>query len=437
MAIIYKILCEVQLLHEYYLTKGDGSVIFEGNANQRKAFLLEKFVSGKPGINADVYYSIPENAASLFSNYYLKLIPTFAGFKIAIKVTQRILAGGVRAYEPFVPLPDNLSIPIFIRKRSRYFDEYTNGLTRKEIPGLFYLTNDASINARNFPFLTAPVAGLNPAKTYEQGELATVLGVPSSFYSDNTNAVVWDPLPPGGYVNEADCILVSPVFTYRFTEADAVTSASFVLKDNGLTVQTINVGNGIRQLSSLVIYIDSNKIKQLPDINASAANSYTLEVTGTGGYSRVFKLLFFKADEALQNAWGLADIRINTTDLLFTLIDNAGLLITRRNPDNSVLVAPPVFEAWIKSRVTFWRYSNSNGASLVNGTQPDFLYFSNGKLISLRPRPVSYSATIFRRPDNTIEYLPNPTLLNGLTLENRKLYSDIIVPPSNIFPPAP
>ena len=45
MSVIYKILFEVKLLHEYYLTRIKGDNIFDGaDADARNVFLLEQFV---------------------------------------------------------------------------------------------------------------------------------------------------------------------------------------------------------------------------------------------------------------------------------------------------------------------------------------------------------------------------------------------------------
>ena len=87
MSTVFKILFEVKLLHEYYLTDTKGENIFDINLQaDRINFLREKYVANREDINSDIGYKIPKAFETLYKNHRLKLIPSYAGFKIAIEV---------------------------------------------------------------------------------------------------------------------------------------------------------------------------------------------------------------------------------------------------------------------------------------------------------------------------------------------------------------
>ena len=61
MPTVYKTLFEIKLLHEYYLTREDGTVVFsESNQVDRLAFLEEEFSKDKPSISDDVSFEFPK-----------------------------------------------------------------------------------------------------------------------------------------------------------------------------------------------------------------------------------------------------------------------------------------------------------------------------------------------------------------------------------------
>ena len=90
----------------------------------------------------------------------------------------------------------------------------------------------------------------------------------------------------------------------------------------------------------------------------------------------------------------------------------------------------------MKSRLSFWRYINDEKKKLKN-EHSDFLFPQNDNLVSLLPRPLSFTPFLLKKPDNTPYYLPNPLPFEMIKTENGKQYTDIFVAESVLFPLMP
>ena len=74
MALIYKTLFEVKVLHEYYLSKSSGNNIFKkANAIDRLNFLNEEFKSNLASIDDDLSYDFPEVLKETYNSYHIKI----------------------------------------------------------------------------------------------------------------------------------------------------------------------------------------------------------------------------------------------------------------------------------------------------------------------------------------------------------------------------
>src|SRR4051812_45513931 len=110
MALIYKTLFEVKLLHEYYLTEKDGTTIFEKVLLQdRMNFLNNKYSFDLPSISDDMEFEIPEEAKEVFAGHRMRLLKSYSGFKVVIGVTKSIRADGSIEYRPLVSLKDDVN----------------------------------------------------------------------------------------------------------------------------------------------------------------------------------------------------------------------------------------------------------------------------------------------------------------------------------------
>jgi len=437
MAVIYKIVCEVKWMHEYYLTSEKGDTIFDLAAQaDRINFLFNQFAGDAETINNNLSFDIPAIQASLFENGNLKIIPSYSGFKLAVKCNKKILSDGTTAYEPAIPLPAVSGIPVMIREKSS-IGGFSNNALQRPFTAAWFFTNQDFPGVKQFPFLANQVPAFNAARVYEQGEIA-LHGVNDVRIFLNNGAIdPWLKLIGTGYINESDKCLLPLSFSYRFAETDNVTEAIFTLKDAGAaTIKTVTA-TGEHPLKSvwLNFHTDDNQVTTLPGTPVAAASLYSLEVSGNNGYARTFTSLLF-ADDSLNIAAyaGMIHLMPTPVNAAFQLTDADGLLFTRILP-TTIKVPPPVFELWMKSRPVFWQYSNNKQRKikLTTDTQ-DVLADNSGILVTKNPLSLTYSPVLVKKPDNSFQYLPNPLPGDAIKLSGSAFFVNIMVPESKMFP---
>jgi hypothetical protein len=437
MAIIYKILCEVKLMHEYYLTGSKGENVFDFAAQgDRIDFLFQQFVKNATTINNNLEFLIPEAQQAIFSNLHLKIIPSYSGFKLAVKCNKKILPDGTTVFEPFVTLPADINIPVMIQEKSN-INSFSNNALKKPFRAAWYFSNQNFPGPKFFPFLSNPVPAFEAGATYEQGEIALHGANDVRMFLNNGAIDPWLKLKGTGYVNESDRWLLPLSFGYTFSAADSITDALFVLKDASATeVKRIALsGTNTFKAVSLNFHTDKNIVKTLPGTLPAANSIYSLEVTSTNGYSKLFKNLLFADDTmGISNYAGVINLAPKSVNAAFDLIDTNGHLFTRILP-NTTKQPPPVFELWMKSRPVFWQYRNNKQKEikLTLDTQ-DVLADNSGILVTKNPQSLSYSPVLLKKPDNTFQYLPNPLPGDNVKSEDSKFFVNILVPESKMFP---
>lgn len=436
MAIVYKIICEVKLMHEYYLTGSKGETVFdEALQDDRISFLQQQFINDYRSVNQDIEFVVPEVMEAMFKSYHLRIVPSYSGFKLAARCVRKKLDDGTTVFEPFVPMAADLPIFILLRAKNS-FSSFSSLPFEKPLQPAFFFTNDNFPGAKAFPFLAGAVPAFDAAKTYEQGEIAS-FGISGIKVFLNNGAVdPWLTLNGTGYVNEADRMLVPLRFSYSFPASLNITEASFTLTNaDGDEVKKINIvaGEAIKSLS-LDFHTDTNIVKTIPANTIAADSVYTLTISASNGYNRTYTLLF--ADDALNISQytGLICFKPIVPVSAFNLLDAAGLLHTRINPDTTK-VPVPVFELWMKSRLVYWHYRNNErkNIKLMVDTQ-DVLAYDNGILITKDPHPLSYQPILLKKPDSSFQYLPNPVPGDPVNIINNKHFVNILVPASKLFP---
>lgn len=442
MAIIYKTLFEVKILHEFYTSEQKGETIFDLAMQQdRLIFLQNKLAADLPSINKDLQFEIPEAARDLFRNHHVRIVPTYSGFKAGIKVKAIKQPDNSIFYQPAIALPDDTTFTISAQKRNHELESFTNGRLRRSIPAASYFTNENIPGAKTFPVLSGPVTAFNAGNTYEQGELASFgLNDIRAYFKDG-GGDQWRTLNGSGFANEKDRMVVNFRFYYRFLAED-VTSATFTLKDSGgNTVRTAQVNStkplvrtrldfGPKVLPDQTI----DRLLSIPENAADTSILYTLNVSGSNGYTDTAQLIFVNDDLPTSEYWAMIQLKTKCANAAFNLLDAQGNLFTRKNPDSSI-VPPPIFEIRVTSRFTYWRYINDKKMKFNIADYPnDFLDFTERALISKTPRPFTFSTVLFKKPDNTYHYLPHPQQIDLTRIENNQLYTDIIVPRSKLFP---
>jgi hypothetical protein len=441
MNIIYKILCEVKLMHEYYLTEEPPPVIIKeqnvfnfATQKERLDFLQKQFLKPVPHIGNDLLLVFPDTLRSLYNGYHLKVIPSYSGFKIAVKCKKIILPDGARAFAPLAPLPGNLEIFVALQQKTT-IENFTQLSIRKPIRTAWYFSNDDTTGKRIFPFLTAPVAERNSSVTYEQGVLADIGGGIIAEFLNNGAADSWKPIVGSRYTSNSDELLVPFRFEYRFTEADQVQNAVFVLKDaGGNEIQRITKSD-TRPLKSVVLNFTPQPtivIRTIPKTPVSAESIYTLQVSGNNGYSRNFRMLFTDPVLPIGQYAGLVSIKPRPGNADFRLVQTGGYL-----PLTDVAGNPqvPVFEIWMKSKSVFLKYQHNRQKNIQLSAQTTGLLKSeNGVLISENPVNLSYQAVSYRKQDNSFQLLPNPKPDNSVQIEDGRFLVKLLIPDSALFP---
>ena len=439
MPLIYKTLFEVKIHHEYYLSELKGGSIFQfADQQDRLDFLREKFRQGLPAVNQELAFEVPSSLKTFYNNYHLRLLTTYSGFKIAMEVNAERLDDGTTVYLPKYPLPQDFSIAVALTMKSTDINSYTNGLLERPIRNGYYFTNEATGAPKVFPFLTSPINTFNAGHTYQQGELAAFGPNDIRQFFVDSNGDQWRTLSGTGFVTENDRVLVTPGFYYHLNTADNITQFKFTLENaEGDLVKTIE-RTSTEPMEKIFLDCTTEELLTTPRSTMHPSIVYTFNATGSNGYNVSGQLAFLDPSLSREPYWGLVQIKALTDDATFSLLDNQNRLITRRNPDGTRVEAP-VFEIPVTSRFTYWRYINDKQQRFNIADYPaDFLDFTDHALISKKPRPATWSAVLFEKEsDNTWHYLPQPASRELVRIEEGRLFTDIIVPKSKLFPVLP
>lgn len=435
MSLIYKTLFEVKLMHEYYLTDADGKTVFQlANQVDRIDFLLNQFSTDRPAVNVDIDFTFPKEMESKFGNYYLKLLSTYSGFKVAIRVNQQFLSDGTLVYEPFAPLPDDLNVYIQIEKKSGAFDSYTNMGVYNSIPSTYIFSNEDISDAKTFPFITSDISAFDASRPYTQGDVASYGANDIRQYYKDTIGDQWEAIPGSTFANENDRLLLPLRFYYSFPNSN-ITNAVFVLKDkNDIAVKTISVNSTDFLTKTLLDFSDVTDKISLPESFQYPDVIFTLEVNGSNGYSASHSLIF---NDVLysRDMWGLVIIKNKVTEPAFSLLASDGFLVKRKLNTGDWNEAP-IFEIPIKSRFPFFRFINEKGKELkVASSLTDYLFKEGTLLLSKRPRSISGSYFKLQKQGTTdTAYISNPLNYDLKKDSKNRLCLDVMVPESDLFP---
>lgn len=435
MGTIYKPLFEVKVLHEFYFTEPKGESIFDFDLpNERQKFLRERFELNRVSVNNDLTYHLPDTISQILKGHQLRMITSYSGFKMMVEVHEKMLADGTRAYMPRTTLPENFAMITGIVKKNNGAEVFSNAPPARPIPAIYYFTNDTINNVKSFPSLTTSIATVDPLAVYQLGELASFGNNDIRQFTGKTGDL-WQQVKNIGYVNESDRLVVPIKFRFSFAVINNVREAVFVLKNtNGDTIKTIEVKNS-NVLSDVWLDFTHPDLITFPFETGHKKNIYRLEVTADNGYNRRYQLLFADTNLDTGNYWGFVHIMPRVTNSAFNVIDDDGLLITRKT-NTGDLVSHPIFELGIKSRLTYWRYLNNKKKKLkLSATTTDFLENNGGRLVTKQPRRASFLTTLFKNDvTNTYHFLPNPQPDDLVQFEDSRFISDIRVPESELFP---
>ena len=439
MALIYKTLFEVKLLHEYFFTDINGDTIFaQASQVDRMNLLLNEYLGDRQSVNDDLFFEFPESLSSSYKNYELKVLSTYSGFKVAIRVNQTFLPDNTLVYEPVTPPATDFDINILISKKNNSVESYTNSILQRPIQSMYFFSNATTLSSKTFPFLTADVPAFDAAKIYQQGELA--LFAPNDireYYKDDIGDQ-WLPVTGAAFANENDRLLVPSRFYYVFDAGLQITDATFTLKNNiGDVLQTITVSSAEFIQKSLLDFSGNDDTISIAENITYPADIFTLEVSGSNGYARTHPLIFGNDFYGREN-WAFINIKTQATNPAFNLFGADGFLIKRRSP-LGVWTEAPIFEIPVKSRFTFWRFKNVKGKELkLDPSLTNYLFKEDKDLLSLVPRSIANSYFKLPKQGSTdTKYFPGPVDLAISKDIKDRICFDIMVPESDLFPLMP
>jgi hypothetical protein len=456
MNLIYQILCDVRVLHEYFLTDSNNASVFQDATQiERLAWLTRRGQEGLPAGAKDLQFILPPCMTTLFRNQDLRLLPTMTGFQVAVHVNPTT-QGGTTRFAPTIPMPGAMNL-IILMQTGDSFPAITNSRMKRPVDSLYYFSNVSLGNgAKTAPALSRPISAPVNGYTYEQGELAANGSQVELYYYPGPNASATTEVVPGnGFVNENDRLIVPTTFDYDFQPTDTVTSAQFTLKDPNNNVVRTYTYESPAPLTSVTLVFDNPAnptqptLTALPKAGAADPILYTLEVTGNGNYTQTIPLIFYTNASDLNSMWGVIQLQVQVPDADFSLLDSSGLLYTPQLAAPDQTNSPyPVFEIRCKSRYTFWNYQCEDPAYILNqpaANSPIAPFVqataTTGVLETTAPIPSTYLPYFFSQDPNaqspTFTYLPNPSQDAVVEIAGNQVISNIWVPTSGIFPTSP
>lgn len=442
MELIYKTLCEIKLEHEYFLTGEDGKNLFSESDPVKRLDELKRFWEiDRESINRDIDFDFPGKLKESYKKYGLKLLPSCSGCKVLIRVNKKILQDNSLVFEPYFSLPGALEIFILFIKKSNLPHVYSNERIARSVPASYLFSNENIPDARVFPFMVNSISAFESGLPYEHGELVIDSSnkLQECFYDNNGNLQKREITTiVKTFANENDRLLVPGRFYYTVTGNTMDTQLDISLKDRSGNVvkdfsfnQTEPVRKVLLDFSDKASRLQLSATLNLPDA------IFSIEVQGNNGYSEVKNIVFGDMLWSINN-WGVALIKPRVTNMLCNLITNEGWIIQRRD-GQGVWTNSPVFEIPVKSRIGNFRYINNKGQELtLNPVLNNFLYKENKVLIS--QLPVSLCKNYFfvsENGSNVTRYLPNPKTYDIKKDDSNRIYFDIMVPESDLFPVMP
>ena len=228
-----------------------------------------------------------------------------------------------------------------IREKNE-IQRFSGEISPKPLHNFWYFSNNDIPFAKTFPFLSSPVSNFVSAQSYVQSEIALHAGIAKVFL--NNGAVdPWLAIPGKQYINDNDARLLPLSFTYRFNAFENITAASFTLKDSTSTiVEKIDLA-ATKPMQTVSVSFRTNEeiVKSVRHNALTVTQLYSLEVTGSGGYSKTFTNLLFAHDEIEVGLYsGVIDLVIKPISSAFNLLDSSGNLFTRILPAGDIQPAP-------------------------------------------------------------------------------------------------
>jgi hypothetical protein len=455
----YRPLFDVDIAHDYFLSRGD--VVREAQADADRAAIANLYSVG------DFLEVFPDDATeAVLAGHKMLFRITAAGFSVAVRLDPS--ASDTR---PMVPPSDDLKLTFVLRLTDSSFANYTelgpvttsfyrfSNASQNRTAGVNFLSSRAStfVTTRRYVagevFLQAaaptfnlfvalrdtgpsatpvpadwrriPADTFNAATTYRVGTL--VLSANSLFRAlvdnpgtDLTNAAQWQPAGTLGnqYVTAADVLLpVSSLFDLDISDlamSQATVRAFFAAGTVAATEQMFTAEQGtLRQVQV--------------DLRGLSEGPYRVEIVGASG-AVIRGFTCYLAPVARRENWfGVIDIGLGTGD--FALLNADGTLRS------------PHYVLRFLNRATRWRYIFPSAQTVGTGGEVGPQAGNSSILVTPAPRPLTRFGSGSRlQADNAATpsaseevLLPAPGV-KSIRRENAEWFSETRVPNYTVGP---
>jgi hypothetical protein len=201
----YKILCEVHLLHDYFLIDHNNTSFFAKEVAQRQVLLERKLQTGAYDMSRWFEFLMDQSNLEILSNYKLRFMPTALGFAIAMEVKSEPQSDGSVLYRPAITPPKDLTLSIGLNPINRLFANVSSVALGSTDQKIYQFTNQRE-TAENV--LSVPVPAYTSNRIYQMGDLALLNGkIQQALDRLQGDVVKWAPVSGIGFVNDADRIL--------------------------------------------------------------------------------------------------------------------------------------------------------------------------------------------------------------------------------------
>jgi hypothetical protein len=356
-------------------------------------------------------------------------------------VNKKVLSDNSIVFEPFFSIPETTELFVLFIKKNNFPHIYSNERITRSMPSLYLFSNENIPDPRQFPFLVNAISSFDSGFSYEQGEMA----IDSSnklqeYYFDATGTL--QPREVTGsvksFAGENDRMLLPLNFYYSPNGNSPVTQLDIALKDSsGNPVKTFSFTQADPIKKVYIDFSDKADLLLLSGTISLPNGLFSLQVSGNNGYAETKNIVFSNSCYAPRN-WGAAYIKTRVNNPLFNLIADDGWIMKRQDALGNWTEAP-VFEIPLKSRYGNFRYLNNNGKELkLNPALVNFLQKENKQLISLLPVTLcKYYFLVAPSGGGASKYLPNPKSFEMKKDGFHRIYFDIPVPESDLFPVVP
>jgi hypothetical protein len=187
----YKIVCDLNILHDYYLIDSKYQSFFTRSDGEKHSLLQAKLRRRQYDISRDLDLLINKEALKMIKDYRLRLIPNPLGFMLAMEVKTEHQADGSTRYLPVINLPDDTVLNLGLRIANPLFGNFTNIALQQADDNIYSFTNQGPHHENT---LSRPIPVFNSGQFYRMGDLARFGGIVRQAVEDNNaDPTNWEP----------------------------------------------------------------------------------------------------------------------------------------------------------------------------------------------------------------------------------------------------